>query len=189
MYEPLLPGEVETGVPDFLRRDQQITTDVGAHALHRDFETRSQVDLKKVGVHKYAAHPTTEVLCAACAADDGPVQLWLPGNPPPDAWFEAERNPNWNVAAHGDHFESAIEQHILAPRFGFPLIPIERHRCTQAMTLALGLPARLSTAAAALELANRKDAAGERLMHQMSKPRRARKDEDPSRLIQSDCRV
>ena len=34
----------------------------------------------------------------------------------------------------------------------------------------------------ALELANRKDAAGERLMHQMSKPRRAHKDEDPDRI-------
>jgi DNA polymerase bacteriophage-type len=60
------------------------------------------------------------------------------------------------------------------------LIPLERHRCTQATALALGLPARLGVAADALELANRKDAAGERLMHQMSKPRRARKGEDPA---------
>ena len=151
----------------------------GQHVLHRDYETRSQAILKKVGVHKYATHPTTEFLCAAYAVDDGPVQLWLLGNPPPPVWFEAARNPNWNAAAHGDHFETAIEQHILAPRFGFPLIPIERHRCTQAAALALGLPARLNTAAAALELTNRKDAAGERLMHQMSKPRRAHKDEHP----------
>ena len=42
------------------------------------------------------------------------------------------------------------------------------------------MPARLSAAADALELANRKDAAGERLMHQMSKPRRARQGEDPA---------
>src|SRR5262249_51699823 len=155
--------------------------DAGAgttHVLHRDFETRSQLDLKKVGAHKYAAHPTTECLCAAYAVDGGPVQLWLPGDPPPEVWLEATHNPNWAAAAHNDQFETAIEQHILAPRFGFPLIPIERHRCTQAMALALGLPAKLSTAANALELANRKDAAGERLMHQMSKPRRARKGED-----------
>jgi hypothetical protein len=44
----------------------------------------------------------------------------------------------------------------------------------------LGLPAKLGMAADALELANRKDAAGERLMHQMSKPRRPRKGEDPA---------
>ena len=51
-----------------------------------------------------------------------------------------------------------------------------------AMALAAGLPARLSAVADALELANRKDAAGERLMHQMSKPRRAHKDEDPDSI-------
>ena len=51
-----------------------------------------------------------------------------------------------------------------------------------AITLAAGLPARLSLAADALELCNRKDAAGERLMHQTSKPRRAHKDEDPSQV-------
>ena len=49
-----------------------------------------------------------------------------------------------------------------------------------AMALALGLPARLDRLADALELANRKDEAGERLMHQMSKPRKPHKDEDPS---------
>ena len=49
-----------------------------------------------------------------------------------------------------------------------------------AMALAAGLPARLSALADALELANRKDAGGERLMHQMSKPRRPHKDENPA---------
>ena len=186
MYEPpLLLREAETSIPDFPRRDQQTIADAGAvtHVLHRDYETRSRVNLKKVGAHKYAAHPSTEFLCAAYAVDDGPVQSRLPGDPIPEVWFEAARNPNWIIVAHGDHFETAIEQHILAPRFGFLLIPIERHRCTQAMALALGLPARLSALANALELANRKDAAGERLMHQMSKPRRPRKDEDPTAHI------
>ena len=83
-------------------------------------------------------------------------------------------------AAHNDAFETAIEQHVLAPRYGWPIIPLERHRCTMAMCLALGLPAKLSAAADALELVNRKDAAGERLMHQMSKPRKPRKGEDPA---------
>jgi DNA polymerase len=188
-HQPLPAGEAETGVPDFLRRGQQqqlrdganAAADTGViHVLHRDFETRSRVSIKKVGTHKYAADPSTEVLCIAYAVDDGPVQLWISGNPVPHVWFEAARNPNWVVAAHGDHFETAIEQHTLAPRFGFPLIPIERHRCTQAIALAIALPARLSTLATALELANRKDAAGERLMHQMSKTRRARKNEDPN---------
>ena len=86
------------------------------------------------------------------------------------------------MCAHGAHFEDAIERHVLHPRLDWPVFPIERQRCTQAMCLALGLPARLSAAADALELSNRKDAAGERLMHQTSKPRRAHKDEDPDHI-------
>jgi hypothetical protein len=51
--------------------------------LHRDYETRSRVDLRKVGAAKYAADKTTEVLCAGYAVDDGPVLLWRPGDPVP----------------------------------------------------------------------------------------------------------
>ena len=153
------------------------------HVLHRDYETRGRVILKKVGTHRYATDSSTEILCVAYAVDDDPVQLWIPGNPVPLEFTEAARNPCWVVAAHGDHFETAIEQHVLAPRYGWPLIALERHRCTMAVALAHGLPARLSAAADALELSNRKDAAGERLMHQMSKPRHARQGEDPAAIL------
>src|SRR6187200_1071443 len=96
-----------------------------AHTLHRDYETRSNANLPKVGVDKYAADPSTEVLCAAYAVDGGPVQVWLPGREPiPAVFFEAERDPSWEVSAHNDAFETAIERHILAPRFDFPLVPL-----------------------------------------------------------------
>jgi DNA polymerase len=116
----------------------------------------------------------------AFAVDDGPVQLWVGGDPIPAEFFEAEANSSWRVAAHNDAFESAIERHVLHPRIGWPLIPRERHICTQATCLAVGLPAKLSAAADALELRNRKDAVGDRLMHQMSKPRKPRMGEDPA---------
>jgi DNA polymerase len=150
------------------------------HVLHRDYETRSQAILKIVGAQRYAADASTEVLCCAYAVDDDPIKLWRPGDPVPTEFVVAAQNRNWIVAAHNDAFEAAIEKLILTPQYRWPAIPIERHRCTQAMCLALGLPARLSAAADALELNNRKDAAGERLMHQTSKPRRAHKDEDPN---------
>jgi DNA polymerase len=150
------------------------------HVLHRDYETRGQAILKVVGTQRYAADPTTEVLCCCYAVDDDPVKLWRPGDPVPIEFLAAAQNRNWIVVAHNDAFETAIEKLILAPRYHWPVIPIERHRCTQAMCLALGLPARLSAAANALELAHRKDGAGERLMHQTSKPRRPHKDENPN---------
>jgi DNA polymerase bacteriophage-type len=165
----------ETEVDSVLR-------DGTTRVLHRDYETRSQCVLKSVGAYRYAADPRTEILCCAFAADDGPVKLWIPPNPVPPEFIEAASNPAWIIAAHNDQFETAIEQYLLHPRYGWPVIPAERHRCTMALSLAYGLPARLSAAADALELANRKDKAGERLMHQMSKPRRAHQDEDPNQV-------
>ena len=148
------------------------------HVLHRDYETRGTAVLEVTGTFKYARHSGTEVLCCAFAVDDEPVQLWIPGDPVPPEFIEPANNPNWMIVAHGDHFETAIERHIMAPRFGWPEIPLNRHVCTMSMALALSLPARLSAAADALELADRKDTAGERLMQQMSKPRRPRQAEN-----------
>jgi DNA polymerase len=127
--------------------------------LYRDIETRSTLSLAKVGAWRYAADPTTEVLCIAFAVDDGPVQLWTPDMAVPEI-FTSE----CLVVAHNDGFESAIEERLLAQRYGWPVIPIERHRCTMAAALAAALPGRLDAAAAALNMDIRKDTAGHRLM-------------------------
>jgi DNA polymerase bacteriophage-type len=154
--------------------------------LRRDIETRSAVDLKVVGAACYAAHPTTGVWCVAYAVDDGPVLIWHPDSEPiPGVFFEAARDPAWTVEAHNDAFETAIETHILAPRYGFPLVPIERHRCTLAQALACALPGKLATVAEVLGLPP-KDDEGARLMRQMAKPRKPRKGEDPNGLYWHD---
>jgi DNA polymerase bacteriophage-type len=77
--------------------------------LHRDFETKSVLDLSEVGVHVYATHPTTDLWCCAYTVDDGPVNLWVPGDPLPNEFVEAANNPDWLVCAHNDAFERAIE--------------------------------------------------------------------------------
>jgi DNA polymerase len=110
-----------------------VAIDHAAHVLHRDYETRSQATLKTIGTFKYAIDPTTEVLCCAYAVDDGPAQLWTPGDPIPAEFIEAATNPAWIVCAHGAHFEDAIERHVLHPGFGWPVFHIEQQRCTQAM--------------------------------------------------------
>jgi DNA polymerase len=68
----------------------------------------------------------------------------------------------------------------MTPRYGWPLIPVERQQCTMSAALALALPPKLEAVAQALELEQQKDAAGHRLMLQMTKPRKPRKDEDPN---------
>jgi DNA polymerase len=148
--------------------------------LFRDYETRSTLDLTKVGAWKYAGDVSTDVWCVAYAVDDGPVKTWLPGQPIPEEFQIAATDPDWVVVAHNDSFERAIEERILGPRYGWPLIPIERHRCTMAMALAAALPAKLEMVAAALSLPFQKDTEGAKVMREMSRPRKPRPGEDPN---------
>jgi hypothetical protein len=120
-------------------RIDAILRDGTAHVLHRDYETRSPIRLSSVGTHRYAADPRTEVLCCAYAVDDGPVQLWTPGDPEvPPEFIEAPRDPAWVVAAHGDHFETAIEQH----RSNLPETAKRRHRQSRSRRLMPSLMRR-----------------------------------------------
>jgi DNA polymerase len=148
--------------------------------LHRDVETRSTLDLRDVGAWRYSLNSTTDLWCCAYAVDDQDIKLWVPGEPIPAEFVEAAQDPEWTVTAFNDGFERLIERHILAPRYGFPLVPIERHRCTQAAALALALPAKLETVAQALKLEHQKDEAGHRVMMRMSRPRLPRRDEHPA---------
>jgi DNA polymerase len=150
------------------------------HVLLEDYETRSTCNLQTAGAWKYAAHPETEILCCAYAVDNEPPRIWIPGEPIPPEVIAAAQDPAWLRVAHGAQFERAIEQHIMLPRYGWPLVPLERQRCSMAMALAHSLPASLAGAAEALDLLHQKDKVGQRLMRMMSKPRRPHKDEDPA---------
>ena len=154
--------------------------------LFRDIETRSTLDLPGVGAWRYAGDPTTDVWCVAYAVDNGPVQVWTPNNPIPEEFHTAERDPDWLIVAHNDQFETAVEQRILAPRYGWSTVPIERHRCTMASALASALPAALNTVAGVLELSARKDDQGARLMRQLARPRKPRENEDPTGIYWTD---
>ena len=91
----------------------------------RDYETRSRAILKNVGTHRYAADPSTEILCVAFAVDDGPVQLWLPGNPLPPEFIEAAHDPRWVVVAHGDISRRQSSSMCWRHDIGWPLVPLD----------------------------------------------------------------
>jgi Toprim domain/CHC2 zinc finger len=147
--------------------------------LFFDIETRSTVNLEIAGAWRYASDPTTEVLCLAYAVDDGDPQIWIPGDPIPEAFLTAAADPSWHVVAHNYQFERAITTRILTPRFDWPGIPLERQICTMTMALASALPGGLDNAALALCLAQCKDREGYKLMRQMSQPLPRRKSDPP----------
>lgn len=143
--------------------------------LHIDFETRSAVDLKEVGLHNYASHPSTDAWCMAYAFDDEPVQLWERGQPiPPQVALHVAMGET--VIAHNAAFELAIWAHIMCFRYRWPDLAPEQCQDTMVMAYAMALPGALERVAPALGLAHAKDMAGHRLMLQMSRPREIAED-------------
>lgn len=146
-----------------------------------DFETRSAINLKIVGTWRYSIDPTTEVMCLAFRLPHwsaGRTGLWTPNTCDDDClalidWIEA----GGILEAHNAWFERCIWRHILAPRWGFPLIPDANLRCSAAKAASHAIPRGLDDALKAMRLKIRKDKAGHALMMRMSKPRKPRKKE------------
>ena len=135
-----------------------------------DFETRSTLDLKEVGLDNYAKHPTTNPWCFAWALGDEEIEIWTPGFSMPER-LRKHLESGGLFLAHNCHFEKAIWDNILVPRYGWGALPIQQCRCSMAMAYAAGLPGDLERAAAAAGIQAQKDMAGRRLMLQMSRPK------------------
>lgn len=154
---------------------------------HLDFETRSTVDITKVGGASYSMHPTTEILCICFAVNEGPVRLIDRGvieseyREDTDQWAELRElafDPETIFVAHNAAFEQDVWLNILVPYFRMPVIAIERWECTMAKAYAHGLPGSLENAAKALKLAEQKDMSGKATMMKLSKPRKLTKSND-----------
>lgn len=145
-------------------------------SAHIDFETRSTVDLKKTGVHKYAEHANTGAWCMAWAIDDEPVELWEPDTPGDIQRLFNYIRDGGAIIAHNAAFEHVVWNVMMTERYGWPELPMEKVRCTMAMAMAMSLPAALANAAAAVNLDIGKDMEGKRLMMQMAKPRKINAD-------------
>ena len=124
------------------------------HEMTWDFESRSAANLNNSGSWRYAADPTTQILCLCYAIDDGEVQTWLPPwvtkqlglaeQPVPEVFFEIAANPKeWRTVAHLAEFERSLYERILVPKHGFPALPLEVQHCSMTLALANGYPAEL----------------------------------------------
>jgi len=85
-----------------------------------DFETRSAVDLRKTGVYKYAADPSTDIWCMAYKApwsDD--VLVWQPGDEV-DAYLEDWIRAGGLLSAWNANFERTIWNNIMVGCYQWP---------------------------------------------------------------------
>ena len=142
--------------------------------LHTDFETRSALELKKVGVEKYAKHPSTRVLMLGFSLGEHGVHQWFPHQGPmPAKLRQLLLDPTVKIVAHNAAFERAVFKHVLGID-----IPLERFICTQAMALSLALPADLDQLTGpALKLSSdmQKDREGKKLIDLFCKPNKKTK--------------
>ena len=115
--------------------------------LSLDYETRSECDLKACGAYVYAKHPSTKVLCAVWAYQDGRKthqgiwRNWPTPTPMPLKLEAALRDPAVTLHAWNAQFERLITTHVIGIH-----VDIKRTHCTAAWARARGLPGKLEGA-------------------------------------------
>ncbi len=158
-----------------------------------DFETRSFLDVRKVGAWRYAEEPTTEILCLAYKLGDGRSKLWAPPLPFPQEVID-HIEAGGIFEAHNVQFERAIWYHLLtrgrhmtvagiksAPPVAMPM----KWRDSMAVCAYRAIPMGLDKAGAALALPIQKDKRGKYLLQTLSMPKGPTKAE-PDRVYRED---
>lgn len=121
-----------------------------------DFETRSELDLTEVGLDRYSKHPTTQVLMASYAFDDGEIRLWeCHKSPIPPEFESALRNPQILKIA----WNATFEREMTVQKLGI-WVPFEEWRDPMICARALSLPGHLDDATRIMQMAERKDELG-----------------------------
>ena len=133
--------------------------------LHLDYETASELDLKKVGAYKYARDASTRVLMLGWAFGDEGVQLWQPakGAMPPRLLAGLYNDAVMKVAFNAA-FERLITEFVLAIR-----VPAEQWSCTMVESYYLGFAGKMDNVLEAAGL-QKKDPRGGRLINMFCKP-------------------
>ena len=143
-----------------------------------DLETRSDVDLGRHNLHRYARDSSTEILVATFHFPDGTEGIWAPerrwtGDPTYDAVISDDLVHVWNrwvkdgglVCAWNIQFDRTILKYVQSP---LTCPKIEQTLCAQTMAENYSLPGRLGNAGAALGVEIQKDSAGKGLIKQLS---------------------
>jgi DNA polymerase len=146
-----------------------------------DFELCSTLDLTDTGSDVWTKSPETLPILAGFALDHAPpdvieCDLFGKGDSSEADIQEARLlyavEEGAEIHAWNANFEFNVWNNIFAPRFNWPVLPIERFHCTMATAACAGLPMSLDDAALAVGSPYRKDKVGHSLMLRMARPRR-----------------
>lgn len=136
-----------------------------------DTETYSECDLRVHGTHRYAEHPSTEIIVAQWALGDGEPLVWdCTGSEraiPRDLELML-RDHHYTIVAHNSVFDRTLIRNV----WGID-VPVERWRDSMVKAYAHGMPGALEKVGAALgvEEHEAKDRRGKELIQLFCKPR------------------
>lgn len=135
--------------------------------LSIDIETFSKASLPSVGVYRYAADESFEILLLAYAVDGGEVQIvdLARGEQIPGDVLDALEDPGVVKSA----FNAAFERVCLSAHLGHRLEP-EGWRCSMVWASFAGVPLDLAGVATALRLDTEKMGEGKNLIRYFSLP-------------------
>lgn len=135
--------------------------------LSLDLETYCDLSLPQVGVYRYAADASFEVLLLAYSVDGGPVQIvdLAQGEEVPPEILDALGDPTVEKWA----YNAAFERVCLSAHLGTWLAPTS-WRCSLVWASSIGLNASLANAASALRLTAQKMEEGRDLIRKFSQP-------------------
>lgn len=139
-----------------------------------DIESRSELDLTKVGLDRYVNHPSTEILMAAWQVNDEPLEHWdISQGPPPTRLIRLLRDRKVRKWA----FNAQFERVMLEKLWGIPQ-QYDSWRCTQALAYMMGFFGTLEQVGRAADLPENmmKQAKGKELINLFSKPQRVTKN-------------
>ena len=150
-------------------------------AFWLDFETYSDVNLKKVGAHRYAEDPSTKIILTGWADQTGPANV---SERFPDFVLERLNDPEYLIYA----FNAPFERAILRGQLGWDL-PVERFRCVMAWAYHLGFAGNLLEVCQRAHLPEQyhKLRTGHALIKKFCQPRKATKNDSRTRWMPEDA--
>lgn len=140
--------------------------------IHQDWETKSQIDLTKVGVYNYAMHPSTDVILGTGRPKLNGKRLklrrWRVGDKCP--YLDLADPEDWTIKAWNAAFERLMWNEIMVKMHGWPELELEQFMCTAALARLHGCPGALENAAEFLDRPYKKDNKGHLHMLKMCRP-------------------
>ncbi len=143
--------------------------------LELDYETKSDLDLIKVGLDAYSRHKSTRVLMAAFALDGGEIEIWeARKGPPPQKLVDALHDPLVEKWAFNAQFERIITNRVLKIAS-----PVKRWRCTMVMAYSQSFQGGLEDVGKQIGLPEDKQKLreGKRLVKQFTQPQKVTRNQ------------